>query len=325
MAHCLRRDDLELVKGGFDYWDNNLPINRDAIISFIKGIELMLKNNEQLVELQEPYTISSLMCSYLWNKYNIKHLNLDRSIQNLAVIQKKDWVEVFIQVFDDFQKEINWDLGFAKIVRDSIFNTQVVGQIEEGRELDEYKCQDGERIYKGARVQLGNLMKDDYKKTLFFDVDLECPEWDILIPSQRSFQVAKFLHENTLFGNVVAAYSLMTSEVSKIYEVNDRVFIQCKHFQLDIEEAIRCSELLTGQNIVVNENQEWQELNMNKFHEKAENYIMGMISDEELWAGVMGLDIYAPFYGRKDKRRPTGYGYYGTGIKYRWQTGNTAR
>jgi len=76
---------------------------------------------------------------------------------------------------------------------------------------------------------------------------------------------------------------------------------------------------------VVNENQEWQELNMNKFHEKAENYIMGMISDEELWAGVMGLDIYAPFYGRKDKRRPTGYGYYGTGIKYRWQTGNTAR
>jgi len=321
MAICFNEHELKLINGGFNYWSNSLPVNRDVIISFINGIELMMKNNDQLAVSGQPYSISGLMSSYLWNKYKIKHLTLERTLNHLAVIEQKDWMEIFLQIFDDFQKEINWDMGFAKIERDSIFEMLTLKKVENGVDLNELKCQNGEKIQIGSIIQLGNLMKEDYRNTLFFDADLECPEWDALIPSKKSFRFINFFHENTTFGNVVGAYSLMTTRVTRIYRLQDQVFIQSEHFEIEFEAALRNSELLVGQNIIENNNQEWQELNMVKFQERAGSYILGVMTDEELWTGIIGFDIYAPFYGRKEKKSPK-IGYYGTSIKTRWSTKN---
>jgi len=316
MAYYVRKQDLILLNSGFDNWNNNLPVNKEVIISFINGFELMLQSDDKLISKNEQYILSNLMRNYLWNNYRIWHIDLERALKNLAIIKHQQWVEVFIFEFSNFQNNINWELEYARLNLNPILKSQLLNKIDIGKELNNYTCRDGQKIEKGTIVQLGDLMKEDYKYTLLFDSSLECPQWDILIPSERSFKTVQFSHGSKTFGNVVAAYSLMTSEVLTIYNVNGSVFIQTSCFYFEIEKAISKAEIIIGDK-QKNDNQEWQEGNMNSFHVNAENYLLKLISKSELWSGIIGFDIYAPFFGRK-KSAQFGRGYYRSSLESRW-------
>ncbi len=318
MAYHVSKTDLELLNRRFNNWNTSIPINKHTIISFIKGFETLLNYDKNIPSLGEDHTISGLISNYLWNKYKIKHINLERSINHLSKIQEQHWVETFIQVFYDFQNEINWNHGYARIDRNSVYEPLIINKIKSEQELPSYKCLNGSIIQKGTIIQLNDLMNENYKETIYFDVHIDCPKWDLFIPSDRSFKFVNFLHDDTLFGNVIGIYSLMTSEVVQILEIQNKVSALTNHFLIEIDEALKKEEILIEANHTINHNQDWQENNLSEFHERAENYILGFITKKELWSGILGLDTYAPFHDRMEEKGIQ-YGIYGRSIKDIWE------
>ncbi len=309
MTKIIDRRNFEIILNALNYWDNLLDVNRETLLAYLKGSELLLPYASKNVTIEDETYIIGMICNYIWNNYRIKHYNFERTINNLAIFKNQDWVETFIQVLKEFQKQINWEKGFALLNRNSIFTNL---NIEELKVLDwESEINIGENDLKlsiGDNIQLGDKMKDDYKNTLYYDFNLECPKWDLFIPSDKSFKNVYFSHGNHTLGNVTGAYSLMKSKVLKLFRYNDKDYALTHHFLIDIENAIGNSELILEENLRTNGNQNWQDINMEEFHDRADAKIQGLYTDSEFWRNIVGFDSRV-IYDDKIKRSFRGLGY----------------
>ena len=92
------------------------------------------------------------------------------------------------------------------------------------------KVNDNELLKIGDAIQLADRLGEQYKATHFFDSSVNCTDWDIVIPSSKSFKSINFFHGNNIFGHSTAMYSGMLSNVVEIIHFQSNIFFIYRAF-----------------------------------------------------------------------------------------------
>jgi len=233
---------------------------------------------------------------YLKNKYGIDN------ILNHWISQVEHY---------SFERNLNWFYGFQALLKE-IKETDLKDLEDKREEINPISIELGNRLTAaeisqcpikiGDVIQLTDKIGEDYKKTKFYNSKMKNPSWELFYPSKKDFQYIKLFHsgdfsdfcqqekaEPIYWGNVIRIFSEFTAQIIDIRKRNNKIYLYTHIFEIELEQAILGKEIIYGENILFNKNDEDLSIDLK---ESFSNYVMGLFADEEFTNKFFSCLIY---------------------------------
>lgn len=292
-------------------WNTAIPKNKMTIVAFFEGYDTALSPNfDTMKSSDENYIeICNLFEAFIYNKFKIRHIHWYAQIDTYAYRTHKDWMTAFMLLLEEFYTDFTVD-DYKKA--SSFRGISLIK--ETNNSFDDYNFTDftiesnpeksiiinGEKIEKGTIIQLGDLVKEDYKKAFHYDLSVKDPSWSLYEASENDFKFVKLCYlseeENgTYTGNTFKRarriFSGIKTVVKNICVKEGKTYVYTDFFEIEIYEAIK-----NGEVIIVSEYNEKDkklcEILRENIQTETEHIKLGFVSSEKMME-----DFYWNFFG----------------------------
>ncbi len=299
-----------------NYWNTAIPKNQATIVAFINGFDIALSPNfnSKKKRDQNYVYITSLFATFLYHNFNIRHLYWHAQIDTYAFRTNQDWNTAFSLLFQQFCKSFTLKdcehaitkTGFTFIHKTN--KNKVDQNFEEYiLEKDQTTIINDNKIEVGTILQLNDLIKEDYKRTVHFNIKVRDPIWDIYEASENDFEFVKISCVNDeispkynciTLGRVRRICSGLKSVVKYIGTKNGKTYLHTNLFVIEAKKAFENNEVKIVDSY--NEIDHKKEIHLGEIlYSKFQDLNMGMISIthilDNFYGDLQGSQIYLPW------------------------------
>jgi hypothetical protein len=296
----IRKKDLDnILFQMYHFWSRSTPQNQYTISTYLEGFDAAKSPNFDIKKSHDSTyrTCISLFSTFIYQKYQIKHINWQRQIDTYAYKHNLGWNEAFFKLFGqfarDFPKNIEDIDDECKMAASPYLEYEVINPTL--NQLDSIVI-NNLKIIKGTILQLTDRIGEDYKQTIHYDISVKEPSWDLYDASDKDYQFVRLCHikdhfkrkfdfeiaDSVVINRLRRICSGFTSEVRYICEKAGKYFVYTDHFEIELQRAFDNKEI----EIVQTRRQideVWDEYFINHFHNAIRIYAFGMITANDLF------------------------------------------
>ncbi len=293
----LEKKHLQNLFQALETWDLNIVKSRNNVAALIEGFSVTCSPNFDTKKSPDSdyRHLTKLFSDFIYFEYKIRDYSWPAQIDTYAYRNDCNWDEALDTLFHNFFDK--WSKQKAD------FQTTIELQDDESlkfrpttkkinlrnQSLSEISIND-HRIRTGSVLKLGDLIGEDFKRTVHYDITVRDPSWDLYEASEKDFRHVRLCSTKSedakakeleiyVLDRARRICSGISSKVRLITETDGNIIVYTDCFEIDIKRALAESEIMILQNHMSKEEQDTL-----KYYwvEPLENYSNGLIIHSEL-------------------------------------------
>lgn len=292
----LEEKAIEKLALAIEVWDLEIPKNRNNIAALIEGFSVTASPNFDTKKRPDPdyQHLTKQFSSFIHETHDIKDFSWPAQVDTFAHRNNKSWSEALVNLIELFVNK-----GFYKHSYphpQTIYGihmasgSRVLPIVRKANLKHHNKSEitvNGQTISIGAVLKLGDLIGEDYRRTVHHDVKITDPSWDLYNASKKDYQYVKLFYANrqndrtevSIFEAARRLCNGIRSKVRFIAKTKESLFVYTDCFEIDIRSALANGEVV----LTNDEMDEMQEQTLRyHFKEPLENYFKGLMTYDEV-------------------------------------------
>ncbi|NME69165.1 hypothetical protein [Flammeovirga aprica] len=254
-----KRDLIPLFEYINNHWNTTLLKSKIVTVAFLKGYDLALRPSLDS-SIEEYADIRTLFATYIYKQYKIRHFSWESSIDTYAYRNGLDWINSFKILFNEFIDSFVPFKDEIMLTRNRLEYDIIAPESEFEIDYNQYDLPkekftsivvEGHKIKEGTILELGDLLGEDYKRTVHYNIQVTDPLWDIYEKSEKDFQYVKLCHieesheilQCMTFDRLRRVCSGFRSIVKHIRKRNGEYYVYTNDYEIAIANAFRIGEV----------------------------------------------------------------------------------
>ncbi|GEM_PF-206738 len=262
--------ELVLIRTNYQFWGQGLPYlprTREVFAAFLEAFDAVKSPNYDEWKYPEPdyVSITKRFSRFMSQNYQIRHVNWHSQVDTYAYRTNQNWYDAFSELFRAFTEVFPHGLEEEEPDDEELLNLTLRGDFPQPYEISpELNSQeilhvDGVTIRVGTILRLSDLIGNDYKKTVHYDLYIRDPDWSLYEASESDFKFVKLCSlANSSKSETTKSYTFerlrrvcsgYASEVRYIGFRENRSFVYTDHLEIEIESALEAKEVMVDDHI----------------------------------------------------------------------------